>query len=83
MITTTKYVSYMLCLFPIIFLIKCNGNLTNKERYTNLKKYLSSIKESCGNVCDQSLVCDKNAKCLAPVEKTIDCTALFTNLCNK
>ena len=81
---TNKYISYILCcLFPIIIFVKSNGNLTNKEKYKNLKKYISSIKESCGNVCDQSLVCDKNAKCLAPVEKTIDCTALFTNLCTK
>ena len=76
---TTKYISYILCLFPIIILVKINGNITNKEKYKNLKKSLSSIKESCGNVCDQSHVCDESAKCLAPIEKTIDCAALFTN----
>ena len=74
---TTKYISNILCLFLIIIFVKSNGNLTNKEKYKNLKKYLSSIKESCGRVCDQNLVCDENTKCSAPTEKTIECTALF------
>ena len=79
MITNKYMYSILCCLFPIIIFVKSNGNLTNKEKYKNLKKYLSSIKESCGNVCDQSLVCDGNTKCSAPIEKTIDCTTLFKN----
>ncbi len=33
----------------------CKPKLSNKEMYANLKKYLASIKESCGQVCDTSM----------------------------
>ena len=74
---TVKYI--ILCLFPVMILVNINGNLTNKEKYKNLKTILSSIKESCGNVCDQSFLRHENAKSYAPKEKSIDCTTIFTN----
>ena len=60
---TVKYI--ILCLFPVMILVNINGNLTNKEKYKNLKTILSSIKESCGNVCDQSFLRHENAKSYA------------------
>ncbi len=34
---------------------ECKPKLSNKGLYANLKKYLASIKESCGQVCDTSI----------------------------
>ena len=31
------------------------GKLTNKQIYENLKKSLKFIKESCGEICDQTI----------------------------
>ena len=75
-----KFVNYILCCFPIIIFFKVNGNLTNEEEFENLKKSLLSIKDSCGNVCDQSNLCHSNAEYFDPIEKKIDCDALFRNL---
>ena len=77
---TIKFITYILCWFPIIILFKVNGNLKNKEKYENLKKSLLSIKDSCGNVCDQiHFDHNNNTEYFNRIEKKIDCDALFRN----
>ena len=53
---------------------------TNKQKYENLKKSLKSIKNSCGDICDQSITRqENNTKYWNHIEKNIDCVGLFSN----
>jgi hypothetical protein len=52
--------------------------LTSKEIYSNLKRRLKSIKESCGQVCNTNIE-DTEGKYYKFIEKKIDCDALFSN----
>ena len=53
----------LLLLFVNILVIYGEENvkvMSNKEAYVDLKRRLSSIKESCGEVCDQTIKGTRN-----------------------
>ena len=52
---------------------------TTANKYENLKITLNSIKESCGDVCNQRSDGQPFNKYFDLVEKEINCMALFTN----
>ena len=54
------------------------NRLTNKEIYANLKKSLESIKNSCGEICDQTIK-GKPGAFFDHIKKNVNCEALFTN----
>ena len=54
------------------------NKLTNKEIYANLKKSLESIKNSCGEICDQTIK-GKPGAFFDHIKKNVDCEALFRN----
>ena len=53
------YSTINLLLFLVNILVICGEEnvkvMSNKEAYDDLKKRLSSIKKSCGEVCDQKI----------------------------
>ena len=53
------YSTINLLLFLVNILAICGEEnvkvMSNKEAYTDLKRRLSSIKKSCGEVCDQTI----------------------------
>ena len=56
------------------------NQLTNKERYENLKISVAAIKEDCGELCD--LTSNKNVKfgeIFDELKKSVNCEALFRN----
>ena len=50
--------------------------LTNKEIYANLKKRLSSIKQSCGEVCETNIG-GIDGKYYKAIKKEVNCEDLF------
>ena len=54
------------------------NKLTNKEIYADLKKSLASIKNSCGEICDQTIE-GKPGAFFDHIKKNVNCEALFTN----
>lgn len=52
--------------------------LSNKEIYANLKKRLSSIKQSCGEVCETNIG-GIDGKYYKAIKKEVNCEDLFSN----
>ena len=52
--------------------------IKSKEKYANLKRTIKSIKESCGDVCNQSLR-GKKGEFFEEIHKKVECNALFNN----
>ena len=52
--------------------------MSSREIYSNLKRRLKSVKESCGQVCDTNIE-GENGKYYKSIKKKIDCDALFSN----
>ena len=69
--TFLKFSTYLL-----FFIIQ--NSLCSKEKYSNLKRTISSIKKSCGQVCDQSIT-GKPGKFFDEIRKDVNCQALFNN----
>lgn len=62
-----------------ILLGSVNGTkLSNKEAYNALKTTIASVKKSCGEICDTTIV-GKPGKYFDEVTKNVDCPALFSN----
>jgi len=76
------YSTINLLLFLVNILVICGEEnvkvMSNKEAYDDLKRRLSSIKKSCGEVCDQTIE-GKPGKYFDEITKDIDCPALFSN----
>ena len=68
----------ILVLFFVHVLCSEKNKLTNKEIYANLKKSLESIKNSCGEICDQTIK-GKPGAFFDHIKKNVDCEALFRN----
>ena len=51
----TKIILKLLANFLILSYFCDAIKLSNKEAYSGLKKTIASIKQSCGEVCDQSI----------------------------
>ena len=68
----------ILVLFFVHVLCSEKNKLTNKEIYANLKKSLQSIKNSCGEICDQTIE-GKPGAFFDHIKKNVDCEALFRN----
>ena len=56
-----------------------NSKLSNKEAYVELKKTIASVKASCGDVCDQTIL-GKHGKYFDEITKNIECLGLFSNI---
>ena len=52
--------------------------MSSREIYSNLKRRLKSLKESCEQVCDTDIEGD-DGKYYKSIKKQIDCDALFSN----
>ena len=52
--------------------------LDNKQVYQNLRSKVASIKESCGQICDQTIK-GTSGKYLEFIKKNVDCQAIFNN----
>ena len=52
--------------------------LTNKEIYENLKKSLKAIKESCGEICDQTIT-GEPGEYFDHIKKNVNCQAIFSD----
>ena len=82
----SKYFTEISVLIWFTFLMENNdvmaldhkSKLSNKEIYENLKTSLKSIKESCGEICDQSITGKPNVY-FQEIKKNVDCLALFKN----
>ena len=61
---------------PYLDTKKC-VKFSSKEAYTDLKKSIASVKESCGEVCDQTIT-GKPGKYFEKITKNIQCPALFS-----
>ena len=61
---------------PYLDTKKC-VKFSSKEAYTDLKKSIASVKESCGEVCDQTIT-GKPGKYFEEITKNIQCPALFS-----
>ena len=68
----------ILVLFFVHVLCSEKNKLTNKEIYADLKKSLASIKNSCGEICDQTIE-GKPGAFFDHIKKNVNCEALFTN----
>ena len=53
--------------------------LDNKQLYQNLRKNIASIKESCGQICDQTIKGTSKGKYFEFIQKNVDCPAIFKN----
>ena len=53
-------------------------SLDNKQIYQNLRTKVASIKESCGQICDQTIE-GISGKYFEFIKKNVDCPAIFNN----
>ena len=53
-----------------------SSKLTNKEIYKNLRKLLKLTKESCGEVCNQTLTSEAG-QYFDEIKKDINCSSIF------
>ena len=56
-----------------------SSKLSNKEAYAELKKTITSVRKSCGEVCDQTIT-GKPGKYFDEITKNIDCPGLFSEV---
>ena len=75
--TSVKWWTYFFALTVLTKTSK-SDKLTNKEIYENLKKSLKAIKESCGEICDQTIT-GKPGEYFDHIKKNVDCQAIFSD----
>ena len=74
----TKIQNLIIFILNIYFATGSDNNLTNKQIYENLKKSLTSIKKSCGEICDQTIT-GTQGEYFEHIKKNVDCESIFSN----